>query len=68
LSGTDYQESGALTNGFRHGLWLCAGLLIVGGLVSWFGLRPDLLDGSTGPVTPSALEDFDGLDPETMGS
>ncbi|RNL79397.1 MFS transporter [Nocardioides marmorisolisilvae] len=39
LSGEDYQRASVLTAGFRHGQWLCAALLIGGGLVSWYGLR-----------------------------
>ncbi|MCZ4499856.1 MAG: major facilitator transporter [Marmoricola sp.] len=48
LSGSDYQDPAALTNGFRSGLWLCAGLLTLGGLVSWFGLAP--------PAEPDKLD------------
>jgi EmrB/QacA subfamily drug resistance transporter len=39
LSGEDYQHPSALTDGFRHGQWLCALLLVGGGVVSWYGLR-----------------------------
>jgi hypothetical protein len=39
LSGSDYQDPSALTDGFRHALLLCAALLVGGGLVSWYGLR-----------------------------
>lgn len=38
LSGSDYQDPDALTEGYRHGLWWCAGLLVASGVVSWFGL------------------------------
>ena len=39
LSGDDYRNAGTLTDGFRSGQLLCAGLLAAGGIVSWFGLR-----------------------------
>ncbi|MCW2784205.1 MAG: major facilitator transporter [Marmoricola sp.] len=38
LSGDDYRNPVALTHGFRSGQLLCAALLAVGGIVSWFGL------------------------------
>ncbi|WP_221177238.1 MFS transporter [Nocardioides marmoriginsengisoli] len=44
LSGADYQDPVALTDGFRNGQLLCAGLLAAGGIVSWIGLRPDVDD------------------------
>ena len=40
LSGEDYRTPSALTDGFRSGQLLCAALLTVGGIVSWYGLRP----------------------------
>jgi len=40
LGGDVYQHPAALTSGYRSAQLLCAGLLAVGGLVSWFGLRP----------------------------
>ena len=66
LSGSDYQDPGALTDGFRHGLWLCAGLLVLGGTVSWFGLA------GTDPRSVAHDDDFAGFadvedaDPESM--
>jgi len=47
LGGEDYRDPVALTDGFRTGLLLAAGLLAAGGIVSWIGLR------STGGETPS---------------
>ena len=41
LTGDDYRDPVALTAGFSTGLTLCAGLLVMGGTVSWFGLRPE---------------------------
>jgi MFS family permease len=40
LSGEDYQKASVLTDGFRSGQFVCAGLLAAGGIVSWFGLQP----------------------------
>jgi EmrB/QacA subfamily drug resistance transporter len=39
LSGDDYRNPAALTDGFHAGQLVCAGLLAAGGIVSWFGLR-----------------------------
>ncbi|KGN40256.1 MFS transporter [Knoellia aerolata] len=38
LSGDDYLDPTAMTSGFRAAMVICAGLLTVGGVVSWFGL------------------------------
>ncbi len=39
LSGDDYREAAALTDGYRLAAFVIAGLLVAGGTVSWFGLR-----------------------------
>lgn len=41
LSGADYQDPGAMTSGYRLGMLICAGLLALGGVISWFGLRSE---------------------------
>jgi hypothetical protein len=41
LSGDDYRDPSALTDGFRTGEMLAAALLLAGGVVSWYGLRPE---------------------------
>lgn len=67
LSGTDYQDPAVLTAGFRHGLWLCAGLLVTGGAISWFGL--DQAEPGHEALVYDDLEGFDldeGTDPESM--
>lgn len=46
LDGGDYRVPGALSDGFRSALLICAALLAAGGAVSWFGLR-------SGPASPS---------------
>ncbi|MFC7485179.1 MFS transporter [Knoellia sp. CPCC 206453] len=38
LSGDDYLDPTAMTSGFRAAMVVCAALLTVGGVVSWFGL------------------------------
>ncbi len=47
LSGTDYTDPAALTQGYRTAQFVSAVLLFAGGVVSWVGLR-----GSRGHVTP----------------
>ncbi|WOQ18613.1 MFS transporter [Raineyella sp. W15-4] len=44
LSGADYRDAGLLTAGYRLATYITAALLVLGGLVSWFGLR------GTGPA------------------
>ncbi len=39
LSGEEYRDPTALTSGYHQALLLCAGMLVVGGVVSWFGLH-----------------------------
>ncbi len=59
LSGTDYQDPDELTAGFRVGLLLCAGLLTIGGLVSWIGLRPPGLPGLPPAPTDEGCDDYE---------
>lgn len=40
LSGDAYLDPVAMTSGYRVAMLACAGLLAVGGVVSWFGLGP----------------------------
>jgi EmrB/QacA subfamily drug resistance transporter len=40
LTGEDYRDPVRLTEGFRSGQLLCAVTLALGGIVSWYGLRP----------------------------
>ena len=54
LSGADYRKPDVLTHGYREGLVVCAVLLAVGGVVSWFGLRelpPEVAEGCTGRLS-----------------
>jgi EmrB/QacA subfamily drug resistance transporter len=39
LSGSDYQSATAMTSGYRVAMGACAALMVLGALVSWFGLR-----------------------------
>ena len=39
LGGADYRDPLVLTAGYHQALLLSAGMLVVGGVVSWFGLR-----------------------------
>jgi MFS family permease len=53
LSGEDYRDPVALTDGFRSGQLLCAALLAAGGIVSWYGLRPGDKDSAALPELAS---------------
>lgn len=64
LSGADYQDPDALTDGFRWGMLLCAGLLTAGGLVSWVGLRP--VDPGPEPAQESGFDDDEAWQAERL--
>jgi hypothetical protein len=49
LSGDDYADPVAFTQGYRWAMVVCAGLLVAGGVVSWFGLRPGPARDAAGP-------------------
>ena len=40
LSGADYDQPQAFSSAYAHAMWICAGLLAAGGVVSWFTI-PD---------------------------
>jgi EmrB/QacA subfamily drug resistance transporter len=39
LVGEEYRDATALTSGYHQALLICAAMLVVGGVVSWFGLH-----------------------------
>ena len=39
LSGDDYEHPAAFTDGYRMAMWICAGLLVAGGIVSGLLIR-----------------------------
>jgi MFS family permease len=43
LSGDDYADPAALTDGYRMATLICAALFALGGLVSWATIRNDVL-------------------------
>ncbi|MDT0278432.1 MFS transporter [Blastococcus goldschmidtiae] len=45
LSGTDYAEPAALTDGYRAAMVVCAALFAAGGAVAWATIRNDVLRG-----------------------
>jgi EmrB/QacA subfamily drug resistance transporter len=46
LSGVDYADPVAFDAGYRSAMIACAGMLVVGGLVSWFTIRNDVLEAA----------------------
>ncbi len=44
LSGVEYADPVAFDAGYRSAMVICAGMLVVGGLVSWFTIRNDVLE------------------------
>lgn len=57
LSGDDYRHPATLTTGFRHAELICVALLVVGGVVSWFGLRGAIIEPPTSPSVPDIPND-----------
>jgi hypothetical protein len=45
LSGDDYAQPAAFTDGFRAAMVVCAVLFAAGGMVSWWTIRNDVLRG-----------------------
>ena len=43
LTGDDYTEPAAFTDGFRIAMVVCAALFVLGGAVSWLTIRYDVL-------------------------
>jgi MFS family permease len=43
LSGDDYADPATFTGGFRMAMMVCAALFALGGLISWFTIRNDVL-------------------------
>jgi EmrB/QacA subfamily drug resistance transporter len=43
LSGTDYEQPAAFSEGFRAALIICAVLFVLGGVASWVTIRDDVL-------------------------
>jgi len=46
LSGVDYADPVAFDAGYRSAMIACAGMLVLGGLVSWFTIRNDVLEAA----------------------
>jgi EmrB/QacA subfamily drug resistance transporter len=54
MSGTDYLDPGAMTTSYRASMVVCAVLLALGGVVSWFGLGGGTSRPSDRAVSPRA--------------
>lgn len=54
LSGDDYEDPAAFGHGFRVAVVICAGMLVAGSLLAWFGIRSDVLrETPEEPVKPA---------------
>jgi EmrB/QacA subfamily drug resistance transporter len=54
LSGTDYDDAQAFSSAYMQAMWLCAGLLAAGGVVSWFTI-PGEMPGTPAEGPPSRV-------------
>ena len=54
LSGTDYDNAQAFSSAYMQAMWLCAGLLAAGGVVSWFTI-PGKMPGTPTEGPPSRV-------------
>jgi EmrB/QacA subfamily drug resistance transporter len=54
LSGTDYDDPQAFSSAYMQAMWLCAGLLAAGGVVSWFTI-PGEMPGTPAEGPPSRV-------------
>ncbi len=50
LSGADYDNAGAFGSAYGHAMWVCAGLLAAGGVVSWLTIPAEPVLGATPPA------------------
>ena len=44
LSGSDYADPAAFSDGYARALWVCAGVMAAGGAVAWATIRNDVLE------------------------
>ena len=44
LHGDEYADPAAFDDAFRMAMMICAAILVIGGVVSWFTIRPTVLD------------------------
>jgi EmrB/QacA subfamily drug resistance transporter len=49
LSGAEYADASAFSSAYRQAMWVCAGLLAAGGVVSWFTIPSRI------PAEPAAV-------------
>jgi hypothetical protein len=49
LSGEDYAQPEAFSAAFASAMWLCSGMLALGGLVSWLLIRNPVEDAAARP-------------------
>jgi EmrB/QacA subfamily drug resistance transporter len=49
LSGADYDNAGAFGTAYGRAMWVCAGLLATGGVVSWLTIPAEAVPGPTAP-------------------
>ena len=50
LSGADYDNAGAFGSAYGYAMWVCAGLLAAGGVVSWLTIPAEPVLGATPPA------------------
>jgi len=51
LSGAEYDDAQAFSSAYQQAMWLCAGLLVTGGIVSWFTI-PDQVPAKPAGAPP----------------
>src|SRR5205085_10799113 len=57
LTGDSFYDPSSMTDGFHMAMLVCAGLAVVGGVLAWFTIRPDVLEAEPEPGggTPDRL-------------
>jgi Na+/melibiose symporter-like transporter len=43
LSGDDYADPAAFSDGYRTAMWICAAVMAIGGVAAWITVRDDVL-------------------------
>jgi Na+/melibiose symporter-like transporter len=58
LSGADYDNAQAFSSAYSQAMWVCAALLVAGGVVSWFTI-PDQVPAKPPEMRPRAAPQLD---------
>jgi hypothetical protein len=59
LSGAEYDDAGTFGTAYGHAMWVCAGLLAAGGVVSWLTVPAEPVPVDTAQPEPACACQLD---------